>query len=237
MKVELTKQHAGHVLPEKCPGLADGGNVDKHAPPGERKRVLVELISTVVDDLDASGANPENKKSFLLHVAWHEGARLTTRIQSGEGPARSFYQMERGKAVDAVSAGTSQDAILSAWTELQGASGSYFPEGNLIGNLLSSDDHDLFATYMARIALKRVSVPIGTSYEEHADYWADHWKIEFPNNDRAQQVDTFISEAMEVDSLSTGKIVVYGPGGLRIEGMTVGDVASLLRRLAICGVR
>ena len=104
--------------------------------------------------------------------------------------------MERGKAIDAIdyanargwmdrladSAGASREAILSAWNELKEASGSYFPDGNLIGDLLKSDDHDLFATYMARIALKRVSEPVGTSYEDHANYWADHWKIVFDSD-------------------------------------------------------
>jgi hypothetical protein len=191
------------------------GNVDTSADNPVRVQQLWTLISAVVGDLDDSG-NLDNKKRFMLHLAWHEGARITAREQGGGGPARSFYQLEREKAIDAVDFANTQgwvgklaDAaglgsantqpILDAWNELkQDPNNPSFPDNNLIEQNLHIND--LFGTYMARIALKRITDPIGTSNQEHAQYWADHWKIKFDSDDqKAQLIAAFKQEADEVD--------------------------------------
>jgi hypothetical protein len=78
-----------------------------------------------------------------------------------------------------------------------------FPDNNAVARLL--DTVDLFGTYMARIALKRISDPIGTSTGDHAQYWADHWKIKFDSDsDKAAQIATFTTEADACDKIQSG---------------------------------
>lgn len=192
-------------------------NVNAGASPEERVRVLWGLIETVVDDLDSARPEPYrlNLKKFMLHLAWHEGDKIRARVQGGNGPARSFYQMERSKAVDALeyadrnawigkladAVGATQAQIRSAKTALEAASGPGFPNGNLIKTSLEGSD--LFGTYMARIALKREPGTIGTTPQTHADYWADYWKKVFgpAPQDRATLVPIFVREVGEADAL------------------------------------
>src|SRR5207253_799912 len=59
---------------------------------------LIDYILHLVDNF--SGEAYEAARSFLLHMAWHEGARLAMRVQAPlagaaqPGPARSFWQLE-----------------------------------------------------------------------------------------------------------------------------------------------
>ncbi|MBY5871332.1 hypothetical protein HFN53_04765 [Rhizobium leguminosarum] len=68
--------------------------VDIPDEPDAAKRALAfwPIIVACVNALDSSPS--DNTKRFLLHVAWHEGDKLRTRIQYGNGPARSFFQFE-----------------------------------------------------------------------------------------------------------------------------------------------
>lgn len=194
---------------------AGTGNVNPADPDATRVKTLWATIGQVVDDLDTAGK--ENKKKFLLHVAWHEGARIKKRVQDAGGPARSFYQMERAKAIDAVDyaktkgwvvklataagGGTTQQQILAAWTTLkENPTVPQFPAGNLIEAQLRSND--LFGTYMARIVLLRIPAAIGSTNQQHAEYWADHWKVSFSSPaERAMLIMRFKQEADEVDRL------------------------------------
>ena len=66
--------------------IAPLGDIVDEPNAENRAAAYFPIVSATVNDLDTS---PEtNTKRFLLHVAWHEGARLTTRIQGGGGPAR-----------------------------------------------------------------------------------------------------------------------------------------------------
>lgn len=210
---------------------ASDKNVDPSASDRERVRVMFELISTVVEDLDADkpAAARQNIKAFLLHVAWHEGNFLRNRDQIGGGPGRSFFQFEPGKAKDAVdhaediallgrvagSSGLTEAQLRTSRDQLR--LGESWPAGNLIEARLL--DNDLFGIYMARIALKRVDDPIpndpdlSVRNQKHAEYWADHWKIVFPSPaERQRQIRNFKSEADTVDGLIPGLSHAARPG-------------------------
>jgi len=187
-------------------------NVDPDASDAERVRVMRSIIAEVVEDLDSSGL--DNKKKFMLHVAWHEGAFLKKRVQVGGGPGRSFFQLEPPRSWDAFewaernpwldrltsSSGLTEVQLRSAARDLPRDPGRPWPSGNLIEAKLAGA-FDLFGTYMARIALKRLSQPVGTSNRDHAIYWADHWKIDFPDGGRDDLIDRFEREANQVDRL------------------------------------
>jgi putative membrane protein len=113
----VTMKSAGIFLLQSLPALAAlgliwadrpldvPGNVNLNTDDTTRIGALYALINQTVNDLDSddpSDDNKTNKKKFMLHLAWHEGAMISTREQGGEGPARSFYQLEREKAIDAL---------------------------------------------------------------------------------------------------------------------------------------
>src|SRR5580704_18706709 len=85
-------------------------NVDVNASDSDRAAVMWGVVSDVVEDMQSqSPANiKRNTKNFLLHVSWHEGRFLHTRVQDprhpGEppGPGRSFFQFEPIRAKEAV---------------------------------------------------------------------------------------------------------------------------------------
>jgi len=187
------------------------------------------IIHDVIEDLHASGVPDQDKlniKRFLMHVAWHEGRFLKTRTQDGGGPGRSFYQFEKLKAKDAVDeakrredaatgqkwltalatrSGESKEDLVKAAAAL--AQSGPWPDNrsNLIERLLLSND--LFATYMARMALARFEdpVPASSEYEQQAEYWAAKWKVVFNSDaEREAKKKDFVREAKEVDALRGG---------------------------------
>ena len=172
-------------------------NVDTGADDSTRVHQMWDIIGTVVTALGDAG-NVANKKKFMLHLAWHEGDRITARIQGGNGPARSFYQIERERAIDAVSyardndwvgvladaAGLGSDhtqPILNALDELnQDPSNPTFPSGNLIEEKLRAVD--LFGTYgqnaRSPLGVNTNSMPnssftdyLGNLVDSHAPVW------------------------------------------------------------------
>jgi hypothetical protein len=185
-------------------------NVDVNARPAERKSTMASLITQVVNDLDSSPS--DNVKAFVLHLGWHEGAKLKERTQIGGGPGRSFFQFEPPRAKDAVAyaktkgwldklataSGKTAAEIEAAGNALPSSGGNW--GGNLIETLLTSND--LFGTYLARISLRKIPATIPAGNSQHAEYWADHWKIVFgPPPDRANKVAQFLANANEVDGL------------------------------------
>jgi hypothetical protein len=194
------------------------GNVATSDSPQKRANALFNVIRAVTKETDYDGgATPAqrlNASLFLLEVAWHEGARLTTRIQLPTGPGRSFYQFEMVRAREAVeyanqndnsttwlddlaaAAGHTGAEILAAAQQLGGA----WPAGNLVDQRLRNDD--LFASILIRVALKKLPQAIPTSVAGHATYWADQWKRVFDDvDDRTEQVARFTSEITEVRAL------------------------------------
>ncbi|NTE57479.1 hypothetical protein G6M78_20670 [Agrobacterium tumefaciens] len=182
--------------------------------PTKRALALWPIIGTCVDALDASPS--ENTKRFLLHVAWHEGDKLRTREQYGNGPARSFYQFEAYRAKEALqyarqagyidklvaTSGYSKKELKAAEDALpnydpKDSACSYFPSDNLIRTLL--EENDQFGTYLVRVAFRKVAASIGVSNAEHADYWYKYWKVSGGNPDQLKK--TFTKEADEVDAL------------------------------------
>lgn len=197
-------------------------NVDVSAGDKIRVGVMWQLISDVVEDIQSQSAADIklNIKKFLLHVAWHEGRFLRTRIQDPRrpgdppGPGRSFFQFEPARAKDAVDYAKQKEpdkhwltllATRSGQTNqaLEQASNDLFlstnwPANNLIEKLLREDD--LFGVYMIRIVLARLPSVIPVSNAAHAQYWADHWKIVFrPPEDRTELITRFTKEANEAD--------------------------------------
>jgi hypothetical protein len=199
-------------------------NVDTNATDAIRVSMMWQLVSDVVEDMQSQSPADVNLniKKFLLHVAWHEGRFLRTRVQDPRhpggppGPGRSFFQFEPPRAKDAVDyakqkepdkhwltllatrSGQTNYALETASTELHLATD--WPANNLIERLLR--ENDLFGVYMTRIVLARLpsAIPVGNA--GHAQYWADHWKIGFtPPEDRNELTTRFTNEANAVDQL------------------------------------
>ncbi|MFN6304579.1 MAG: hypothetical protein ACK42H_20515 [Planctomycetota bacterium] len=65
--------------------------MDTNASPKERVAKMKSLVENVVNDLDASASADDKKNvaTFLMRVAFHEGARLKERRQIASGPGRS----------------------------------------------------------------------------------------------------------------------------------------------------
>ncbi|PQO28493.1 hypothetical protein DTL21_28235 [Bremerella cremea] len=186
-------------------------NVDTSESPENRVAAMWKIIDKVVSDLDSGNTSSVslNKKKFLLHVAWHEGAFLKHRKQIGGGPGRSFFQFEAPLAKDAVlyakqknwlgrlasASGKTENELETAANAITGGS---WPDDNAIEESLL--ESDLFGTYLARIALKRIPQAIPTGNAAHAEYWADHWKRVFSSPEqRAELIERFENEADDVD--------------------------------------
>ncbi len=187
-------------------------NVDVNAPDSERKATMQSIIASAASQIDSSP--DDNVKLFLLHVAWYEGMRVTKRLQVGGGPGRSFFQFEAPRAKDAMlyakskgwlpklstACGNSSEELEAAGTALPN-SGSW-PSGNLIESLLAADNQDLFATLLTRIAFRKVPGSIPPGNQNHAVYWADHWKIVFESPaDRAAKIAQFKANADNADAV------------------------------------
>lgn len=197
--------------PIRKPGGSGEENVDTTASRQNRAKRMFSLLGIVTSDLDG-GLSEEAQgtiRSFLLHVAWHEGVKLTRRKQMQGGPARSFFQFEMAKARDAADyairknwlgklaarCNCAEADLKKAIAEL--TSGSAFPEGNLVRTLLET--HDLFACYLARIAFKRVPETIPATNSKHAEYWYRYWKV--TGGDPRTLRKNFQNAANEVDRL------------------------------------
>jgi len=194
--VEETRAHLHGLVAERIGLLALPRNVDVAAPDAERVAAFWSLLGTAIVDLDqgASSAARTTIKRFLMHVAWHEGAELRARTQSGGGPARSFFQLEAHRAKEgcvyarsrtwsgklATAAGRSATEIDAAaaalpdWDRRDPGASARFPAGNDVGEALRTND--LFGIYLTRICLKKITEPIPTSNEAQADYWYRYWK-------------------------------------------------------------
>ena len=192
-------------------------NVDTSDSAADRVTHMKRLVEAAVDKLDSSASTTakENTVLFLMRVAWHEGAQLSTRRQNGGGPGRSFFQFEPGKAKDGVNHAVTRNEIVDLATsggstsqrirdsEDDLALGAAWPADGLIERLLGDDDDavDLFAIYLARIALKRIPAAIPTNADGHATYWADHWKVSFDSPaDRTAKIAQFKANATVLDT-------------------------------------
>jgi hypothetical protein len=187
-------------------------NVDTAAPPAERVSVFWQLLESCVADLDgeASGGFRNNIMRFLLHVAWHEGAKLKARKQGGGGPARSFFQFEAPRAKEsvlyarakgwlgklAVAGETTSDALVVAARQVNDTQPA-FPAGNHLESLLVTTD--LFGVWLARTAFKKLPEDVPASNDGHADYWYRHWKRTGGDPEQLKRV--FRRGADEVDRL------------------------------------
>jgi hypothetical protein len=193
-------------------------NVDVAAPPFKRKTTLQDLIAQVEDGLKvlSSPRASDNVKAFILHVGWYESLELTRRRQLCGGPGRSFFQFEPARAKESIAyakvkgwldklAGSSERtaAEIEAAGNALPSFGSTWPEDNPVEILLASDNHDLFATYLIRIALRKVLQAIPMGNDSHAVYWADRWKIVFASaEERQEKIAQFKAYADAVDQLN-----------------------------------
>lgn len=190
------RAHLLSLVAERQAPRATLHDVDPSAPEAERVATFWPLLGAVVADMDgaASAAARKNIQRFLLHVAWHEGLRLTRRVQLGNGPARSFFQLEAHRAKEAAlyarregwvsklatAAGTTDQLIDSATNALptfdpNDPNGSArFPVPNDIETALRT--RDLFGIYLTRIAFKSVPEAVPTTNAGHATYWYRYWK-------------------------------------------------------------
>ena len=199
-------------------------NVDINNPSAkERVSVMWQLINDCVEDMHpASPSNYKtNLKKFLLHVAWHEGKFLLTRIQDPRtsggvpGPGRSFFQFEPPRAKEAIDyakqkepdkkwltmiairSGQSPEALRDSSVDLTFT--TTWPASNLIEQLLINND--LFGVYLARIAFAKIPESIPENNNGHAEYWAKYWKRVFnPGENRTELVNRFAEEANKADS-------------------------------------
>lgn len=206
------------VVLSSSPTTRAAENVDTNASTKDRVAKMRSIVEKVVNDLDASASADDKKNitTFLLRVAFHEGAQLKARRQIGSGPGRSFFQFEPGKAKDAVdyafqknwgdklakSGETTADKLKTSAADLK--LGKPWPTDSHIENLLggTTDAIDLFGIYMARIAFKKVPASIPKTLDEHAEYWAKYWKVKFDSDeDRKEKIKQFKANAEAMDML------------------------------------
>src|SRR5262245_32229570 len=197
-------------------------NVTLPGSHASRAREMVQLIDQVLAILDPS-ATPAARATparFLLRVAWHEGDRLRARAQYGDGPARSFFQLEAHRARDAgdyartkgwlgtlgTLAGALEEELrdaflaLPSWNAADPAASAWFPAGNQVGTLL--EESDAFAIALARIAFKKVPAAIPASIDDQAAYWYQHWKRAGGNPGALQSA--FAAEASSLETMLAG---------------------------------
>jgi hypothetical protein len=200
-----------HQLASAAKALSTARNIDVGRPNKDRAIAYEALVRQCTTDIGGNG----DVVKFLVRTAWHEGAKIKKRIQDPKkpgdppGPARSFLQMEAQSAKDAIEragqkswmdelalvSGKAESNIKSAGDELpKSGQTPYFPNGNLIGSLLESDD--LFGIYLGRIYITRTSDEVGSTRDKQADFWEDHWH-KIKDQTKKQQ---FIDNAKEVDS-------------------------------------
>ncbi len=195
----------------------NGLNVDPSGTDKQRKAALFKVIDDVLTIIAESESTKGNSKSFLLNVAWHEGARLTTRKQYDNGPARSFYQFEAWRAKDDFEQGVKTDIkklatlveitnqpkekLISAFNQI-GSKDKFYPKDNLVGLLMETDDR--FATCLIRYSLMRYTESIPTTNVGHADYWFKYWKRELVGgsaDDIKKLKEKFVLSANEVQAI------------------------------------
>lgn len=195
-------------------------NVDTTSSDQDRANALWNVVSTVAADFDPI-ANRDNTQRFMMYIAWHEGARLTQRIQQGRGgaagPGRSFFQIEGASAQTAYNSssmtddrintlaaftGSTHDAIISAFEAL--TSSASFPPGNLIATLLETSD--IFGAYVARALLWTFAAPLPQPalppvalFQPQADYWFQYWHGGVGDADSLKQA--FKDHCAQVDPL------------------------------------
>ena len=171
-------------------------NVDTNASDQDRATALWNVVNVVTADFDAAGT-PDNTSRFMMYIAWHEGDRLTQRIQQQgggvTGPARSFFQIQGASAQTAYNSSSMTDTRLSTLAGFTGqtvdaieagfqalTSSASFPDGNLIATLL--EQSDIFGAYVARALLwtfkaplPQPAIPPVALYQPQADYWFQYW--------------------------------------------------------------
>lgn len=194
-------------------------NVDTTASDTLRKSVLLKIIRAVIDEID--DAFSENVAQFMLHLAWHEGARITARQQQPTGPGSSFYQFEAARAKDGLlyakqkkwlglladSSGLTEQQLTTEANALPNGSGPW-PSNSLIKNLLRANNRDRFATQLTRIVLRKLPGVIPSGHIGHANYWADHWKIVFDSeDDRYKKIGQFVAHCEQADAIKETAIL------------------------------
>ncbi len=197
--------------------LLTTSNVDTTASDEARVKQFSALASSVVDVVDKgkSQAVKNNVSKFLLHLCWHESAFLTTRVQGKKGPAKGLAQFEAYRAREAGDLAWQNPAYVKSIVEWSGAMQSdlrqafsaipddinvpYFPNGNLIANLLGLDSQavDIFCVGLLRIELTRFAEAIPTTNNGHADYWYKYWKRS--GGDPVALKKRFVEEANRAD--------------------------------------
>lgn len=223
-------------------------NVDTSDPDdSHRVATLASLINIVVADLDAPplSSGPIALRLLLL-IAWHEGARLTQRVQqtnSGPGPARSFYQLQAATAATAYGSSymtddrlftvagllnVTQDALMNDFLAL--GSGASFPARSLVEQGLR--ESDLFGSYLARIFLKTIPgslpQPDGT-YAREAEFWLDHWHTPTGDDDADNLLKAqFINDCQSIEPYLPALTAAYAASNdVRAAAVTL--VRELLR--------
>ena len=195
-------------------------NVDTPSSDQDRANALWNVVSTVAADFDPP-ASQDNTQRFMMYIAWHEGARLTQRIQQGTGgatgPARSFFQIQGASAQTAYTSssmtddrintlatftGSTHHAIVSAFEAL--TSSASFPPGSLIATLLETSD--VFGAYVARALLWTFAAPLPQPalppvalFQPQADYWFQYWHGGVGDADSLKQA--FKDHCAQVDPL------------------------------------
>jgi hypothetical protein len=154
----------------------------------------VSLIAPELTDTPAS-------RLMLLAIAGQE-SDWTHRIQSGNGPAHSFWQMERGGGVHGVLHHSVTGPILRrATVALQVA-----PDEVAIWGMMASPAGDALSTLMARLLLWSDSraLPIVDDEEDAYTYYIDNWRPGRPSRSRWAGVYPEALDAVRTAESSSG---------------------------------
>lgn len=195
-------------------------NVDTTASNQQRVDAMWNVVTSVATDFDSPSAR-DNTQRFMMYIAWHEGDRVTQRVQQGNGgttgPARSFFQVECASALTAYHSSSMTQARLQlladdcnvSYNDLVQAFESLtptssYPAGNLVAQLLETSD--IFGAYVARALLWTFSPPLPLpaipptlQFQPQADYWFKYWHGNV--GDPASLKQAFIDHCTQVDPL------------------------------------
>jgi hypothetical protein len=144
------------------------------------------VIPAALDLLPAEMDSPL-AEAEMIAIALQE-SRGISRRQLGNGPARGFWQFEKGGVIGVMTHAKTKQTILSTLSQM-----SYPADVDVVQTALA--DNDLLAAVFARLLLWTHASPLPTTAAEGWDYYVSLWR---PGKPHRATWDPFWVEANNV---------------------------------------